>query len=143
MKIYLPTTLLLIGVLATGVAMAQPALAPDQNPNYAISRAKYMQVADSLNEWHSTTFQDTYKAIDWLADRKEARADRREFRRQLRMESIRWDNYYNGFDYYPSYRGQYYNNYYHNGYRRYNNNYYNRFGNGRGRWGIGLNYFWP
>ena len=99
------------------IATAQTGLAPDQNPNYTVSRAKYMQVADSLNEWHSTTQQNIYKAIDWLADRKEARADRREFRRQLRMERARGN-----YDYYND--GYYSNNYYHRNYNthyRYNN----------------------
>jgi hypothetical protein len=102
------------------VTTAQTDLAPDQNLNYAVSRAKYMQIADSLNEWHSTTQHNIYKAIDWLADRKEARADRREFRRQLRMERARWDyDYYNdGYD-----SGNYYyrnpnNRYRYNNYRR-------------------------
>src|SRR5215475_6436460 len=83
-------------VCITFIAAAQTELAPDQNPNYAISRAKYMQIADSLNDWHSSTQQEIYKAVDWLADRKEARADRREFRRQLRMEQAR-NGYYNGY----------------------------------------------
>ncbi len=121
------------------ISTAQTNLAPDQNPNYAISRAKYMQLADSLNEWHSTTKQENYKAIDWLADRREARADRREFRRQLRMERARWvdDGYYNDGYYLP-------NNYY---YRNNNNNYY-RYNNwGRNRsFGVypslGLNFWW-
>jgi hypothetical protein len=117
---------------------AQTNLAPDQNPDYAISRARYMQLADSLNEWHSTTQQENYKAIDWLADRREARADRREFRRQIRMERARWggyDSYNDGF-YYP-------NNYY---YRK-NNNYY-RYNNWRRNRSfglypsLGLNFWW-
>jgi len=89
------------------IAHAQTGLAPDQNPSYAISRAKYMQIADSLNEWHSTTQQNIYKAIDWLADRKEARADRREFRRQLRMERARWDYDYNDGYYHRNYNNRY------------------------------------
>lgn len=116
---------------------AQTNLAPDQNPNYAISRAKYMQLADSLNEWHSTTQQENYKAIDWLADRREARADRREFRRQLRMERARWVDYgyYNDGYYLP-------NNYY---YRNNNNYRYNNWRRNRS-FGVypslGLNFWW-
>ncbi len=118
------------------MAAAQTDPAPDQNPNYAVSRAKYMQIADSLNEWHSTTQQNIYKAIDWLADRKEARADRREFRRQLRMERARWD-----FDYYND--GYYSDNYYHRNYNnRYRSNNYRR----NRSFGIhpwyGLNFWW-
>jgi hypothetical protein len=109
-------------------AFAQTALVNDQNPNFAASRTKYMKMADSLNAWHSTTFQDTYKAIDWLADRAEARADRREFRRQLRLQRVNWD-----YDpYYRPSRGNrgYYNN-------NYNNRYYNRYNYGHGFWGLG------
>ncbi len=119
------------------IAVAQTDLAPNQNPNYAVSRAKYMQIADSLNEWHSTTQQEMYKAIDWLADRKEARADRREFRRQLRMERARWidyGNYYND--------GYYFQNNY---YRNYNNSYrYNNWRRNRSWFypSLGLNFWW-
>ena len=118
------------------IATAQTGLAPDQNPNYTVSRAKYMQVADSLNEWHSTTQHNIYKAIDWLADRKEARADRLEFRRQLRMERAGWD-----YDYYND--GYYSNNYYH---RNYNTHYrYNNYRRNRSfavhPW-YGLNFWW-
>jgi hypothetical protein len=117
-------------------ASAQTELTPDQNPNYAVSRVKYMQVADSLNEWHSTTQHNIYKAIDWLADRKEARADRREFRRQLRMERARWDyNYYND--------GYYSGNYYHGNFNHRNR--YNHYRRNRS-FGIspwyGLNFWW-
>jgi hypothetical protein len=78
----------------------QNGLAPDQNPDFAVSRDKYMKVADSLNSWHSSTQQEIYKAIDWLADRKEARADRREFRRQLRAQRSVWLDYDVYGDYY-------------------------------------------
>ena len=116
-------------------AVAQTELAPNQNPNYAISRAKYMQIADSLNEWHSTTQQEIYKAIDWLADMKEARADRRELISQLRMERSR-NGSYNDRYYYP------YNYYYRN-----NNNFY-RYNNWRRNRSfgfypsLGLNFWW-
>jgi hypothetical protein len=90
MKTYL---LPLLALLLTGVADAQTELAPDQNPSFAISRDKYMQMADSLTRWHSTTLQNTYEAIDFLADREKLRTDRREFRQQLRLERARWNNY--------------------------------------------------
>ncbi|HEX2628475.1 MAG TPA: hypothetical protein VHM26_05680, partial [Chitinophagaceae bacterium] len=86
---------------------SQEPLAPNQNPNFAVSRAKYMQMSDSITAWQGTTSQDTYKAIDWMVDRQEARENRREFRRQLRMERARWSNYY----YNDNYRGRYFNNY--------------------------------
>ena len=106
-------------------------LVPNQNPNYSVSLSKYMQVADSLNRWHGTTQHEMYKAIDWLADRKEARADRREFRRQLRLERAGWaDNYY--------YSGYYHNNFNH----QYRHNYYRRNRSfGVSPW-YGLNFWW-
>lgn len=110
-------------------------LAPDQNPDYMVSQAKYMGMADSLNSLHGTTPQETYKAIDWMADRQERRDERRAFRRQLRMERARNGWYYNDYSYYyptnayyPRYSGNYWYNYhpYHNYYRpRWNNNYWN------------------
>jgi hypothetical protein len=133
-KSLLSASMLLTGFFLSVSGNSQLALAPDQNPNFAVSRDKYMKMADSLNAWHSTTLQENYKAIDWLADRKEARADRREFRQQLRLERARWYNndYYNNYDYYPSYygnRGYYNNNYY------YNNRNYRR---NRSSWGLGI-----
>jgi hypothetical protein len=128
--------LLIAGWLLSNTAGAQTSLAPDQNPNFAISRDKYVKIADSLNEWHSTTIQDTYKAIDWIADRQAARADRREFRRDLRRYRSGWYgspgyyNYNNGGYYRNNYRrNNYYPNYYRGGYRsyRYNNFWWNFF----------------
>ena len=103
-------------------------LVEDQNPNYMISQAKYEGMADSLNALHGTTPQETYKAIDWMADRQEAREQRRAFRRQLRLERAKYGwYYYNDYNnYYPGYSGNY-NNYYHpyHNYRSYwNNNYW-------------------
>lgn len=120
MKTYLLAALGAI-LISTTVTNAQTELAPDQNPNFAVSRAKYMAMADSLNTWHSTTHQEMYKAIDWLEDRRQARVDRREFRRQLRLERARWGNDYY-YDYYtPGFRNGWGNyNYY------YNNRYYRR-----------------
>jgi hypothetical protein len=104
---------------------AQTALAPDQNPNYMISQNRYLKMADSINSWHGTTPQETYKAIDFLEDKREARANRRQWRQELRMERARnggW--YYNGGynSYYPAYgySGNYYGNSW--GYRRNWNN---------------------
>lgn len=126
---------LLTGFFLSVSGQSQSHLAPDQNPNFAISRDKYMKIADSLNAWHSTTLQENYKAIDWLADRKEARADRREFRRQLRRERAGWYNDYDNYNYYPynDYRRGYYNNsYYPNRYYRGNRSFY------LNPWGWGL-----
>jgi hypothetical protein len=112
--------LLTILLAAATVTNAQTGLAPDQNPNYAISRDKYMKMADSLNSWHSTTLQNTYEAIDWRTDKEKAKEERREFRQQLRLERARWSgyDYRNEGYFYPSYnyRPGYYpsSNYYRN-----------------------------
>ena len=118
--------LLPFAMLIATVSMCQTL--PDQNPNYLISEAKYTSMADSLNSLHGTTPQETYKAIDWMADRQEAREQRRAFRRQLRLERTRYGWYYNDYSSYytPGYYGNNYNYYYHpyRNYRpgyRYNN----------------------
>jgi hypothetical protein len=146
MKKNLPivTLVLLLSGINSG-ASAQESLAMNQNPRFDESRSRYMKVADSINGWHSTTLQETYKAIDYMADRAEARMNRQAFRRQLRLERARngygWIDPYNpgygnqgnwffdgnyGNTYYPVYGNRYYrgynynrfNNFYHGGYRR-------------------------
>lgn len=95
-------------------SMSQTNLVEDQNPNYLVSQAKYTSMADSLNSLHGTTPQETYKAIDWLADKREARDQRRAFRRELRMERAKNGWYYNDYSYYyPRYSGNYYYRRYH------------------------------
>ncbi|MBC7948578.1 MAG: hypothetical protein H7Y42_11895 [Chitinophagaceae bacterium] len=99
-------------------AQSQTSLVPDQNPDFAVSRDKYMKVADSINSWHSTTVQETYEASDWMADRLASKAARRVFRRQLSLERARWydNDSYGNYYYQPNryrrgnYRGNYYNN---------------------------------
>lgn len=111
----------LVSLLSINSASAQSLASADQNPNYEVSRAKYMKMADSLTAWHSTTFQETYKAIDYLEDKRIAREERRDFRRQLRLirarNSGRWfnDGYYNP---YNSYRFSPYRNRFNNGFYR-------------------------
>jgi hypothetical protein len=122
--------LLPLAMLIATWGMSQ-SLAPDQNPDYMISQAKYMGMADSLNALHGTTPQETYKAIDWMADRQQRRDDRRAFRRALRLERAKYGWYYNdysyyypSYSYYPRYSGNRWYNYhpYHNYYRpRWNN----------------------
>ena len=126
--------LLPLAMLIATWGMSQ-SLAPDQNPDYMVSQAKYVSMADSLTSTHGETIQETYKAIDWMADRQQRRDDRRAFRRQLRLERARYGWYYNDYNsyynsyyptysYYPRYSGNYwYNNQpYHNYYRsRWNN----------------------
>ena len=70
--------------LTGGIFVFGQELAPNQNPNYQQSRNKYMGFADSLTSYQSTTIQDTYKAIDYLADKAEAKAERRAFRNKLK-----------------------------------------------------------
>lgn len=131
---------LLALIFTAATAFAQSELAPDQNPNYAVSRAKYMKIADSVNTFQGTTDQQTYKAIDYLADKAEARANRRAFRQQLRLERAR-NGYYNpgwynpsiNFDYNRYGRWSSYNNFY-SPYR------YNRRSNFN--WGVNLGWWW-
>lgn len=71
----------------------------DQNPRYQESRAKYIELADSLNRDQGTTVQQTYKAYDWY----EAREDRRKLRRERNFQLNLNSGYYYGSPYfYPS-----------------------------------------
>lgn len=132
MKKYLPFIVLLLTTGFVSSLQAQTELAANQNPNYEVSRSKYMKLADSINTWHSTTTQETYKAIDYMADRKEARDERRAFRRQLRLERNTWYGDY----YYPTYGNRWlypqYNNWGRRNWR--NNSFYIN------PWGLG--YWW-
>jgi hypothetical protein len=115
-----PFVLLLFSGL-TNTITAQELLANNQNPGFAQSRDRYMHRADSVNSWHSTTFQETYKAIDFMTERREARERRREFHRQVHLERIRnrFGRFNNNYPTYP-YDYGYYNNY------GYNSSYYPR-----------------
>ncbi len=95
-------------------------LAYDQNPNYKISQDKYMKMADSLTRLHGTTLQETYKAIDYLEDKREAREKRREYRMQRRANAYvyDWNDHY-----YSPYQSRYSRyRYWHRPYRPYWNN---------------------
>ena len=111
------------GIAQTG--NAQTDLALNQNPLFEVSRSKYMAMADSLNKWHSTTIQNTYKAIDFLEDKKIARAEKQAFRRELKLERAKrgyYNNYYRNYTpsrYYNNRIYDYYPNYRYNGYRPY------------------------
>lgn len=74
-------------------------LLKDQNPRYQESRAKYMNLADSLTRDQGTTVQNTYKAYDWYEAREERRKLRRERNFQLNLNS---GYYYNSPYFYPS-----------------------------------------
>lgn len=103
--------LLPLAMLIATFSMAQTGLTGNQNPNYMISQARYTGMADSINSWHGTTQQETYKAIDYLADKREAREQRRAFRRELRLERARYGYYYSDYDYYAGYNNYGYYNY--------------------------------
>jgi len=87
-----------IAYAATGYAQKVDPV-KDQNPRYQMSRAKYIEQADSLNRTQGSTVQETYKAYDWYEAREERRKLRRERNFQLNLNS----GYYYGSPYfYPS-----------------------------------------
>ncbi|EDM34575.1 hypothetical protein PBAL39_11275 [Pedobacter sp. BAL39] len=84
------------GLAYSTVSYAQkPELLPDQNPRYQETRAKYIELADSLTSTQGTTVQNTYKAYDWYT----ARAERRQLRRE-RNAAYDWYNPYYGNSYF-------------------------------------------
>lgn len=118
-NILFASLLWMTGLFFTMPSKAQTVHEPDQNPNYWASQKAYMKMADSINEWHSTTAQNTYKAIDFLADKQEARLQRKAARRELRLTRAQYGNdwYYDNYfspGFYNNYYGNYYNPY---GYR--------------------------
>jgi hypothetical protein len=118
--------LLLPMAMLIAIGGMSQALVEDQNPDYMISQVKYLGMADSLNALHGTTPQETYKAIDWMAERQERRDARRAFRRELRLARAQYGWYYNDYSYYNS-PGSYYPGYgrnYSSYYPAYNGNYY-------------------
>ncbi len=123
----------LLFCLFTTVLFAQ--LAPNQNPNYEISRSKYMAAKDSLLVSQSTTVQNTYKAYDWMQLRQERKDIRFENRQQRRLNRSMYSGYYDyNNSYYPysnynrNYSSRYYSNSnYLNGYNPYRSNYNYRY----------------
>lgn len=79
-------------------ANAQADLAPDQNPRYRESMEKYINIKDSLQVTNNTTVQQTYKAYDWYEAKMEAKKERQQFRRQLRLNRSYYR--YNPYTYY-------------------------------------------
>ncbi len=98
-----------IFILSAFMLKAQEtALAPDQNPNFKMSLAKYQSSQESLQGTMNTTVQDTYKAYDWYQAKLERRQQRISFRQERALARIRYRNDYQGnWDY-----GYRYNNYY-------------------------------
>jgi hypothetical protein len=98
---------LLFGLLLSVFSLAQD-LVQDQNPNYKASLEKYMKLEDSLGQNMNTTVQQTYTAPDWYDQKQQRRADRKNFRRQIRLANAqnrgfnnRWNNdliWNNGFN---------------------------------------------
>lgn len=128
MKKYL---LSLMFTLATAALFAQPEV-PNQNPNFRISRTRYMAAKDSLLSTQGTTLQNTYKAYDWMQlrqDRKDIRFQNRQQRRLNRSIYGGYNYYNNGVVPYNYYPGNYNNRFYGNGF--YGNNYRNRYYNNR------------
>lgn len=111
---YLSLAILLVLFTPAAQADAQT-LAPNQNPNFAVSRDKYMRLSDSLTRLHGTTLQETYAAPDWYEQKMQRRDDRREFRQQLRLERARhfggYPDYYGYNPGYPNYRSYNYRHY--------------------------------
>lgn len=127
-KYLLTACIVSLGLSGFAQADTEAGLAYDQNPQFEVSRARYMNLADSLIQWHSTTPQETYKAIDYLADRREARLARQAFRDQLRLiRAERGGYYYDDYYYDPYYSGRpWYHryNHYQRFYPGYSSNYY-------------------
>jgi len=120
-------TLLFLSIIVAGLSAAAQDLAPDQNPNYKTSLAKYTASHDNLQSTMNTTVQANYKAYDWRTAKNEKKAERIRYRR----ESSLFENYNYG------YNNRYYNNgynfYYNDRYNRYSPYQYNRY-NRRWRW---------
>ncbi|MGY4385915.1 hypothetical protein ACVWYN_002963 [Pedobacter sp. UYP24] len=112
-------TLASLIVLSLHSNAQQASLVADQNPRYEGSRAKYMNMSDSLTSNQGTTIQETYKAYDWYENREAKRKLRRETNYQNSLVDY---SFYGGPFFYPTLR---YNNF---GYRNYGNGYrnYNR-----------------
>lgn len=92
-------------IIALGTTVVSTAQTPvqNQNPNYRQSKELYQRIADSINAEQGTTSQRTYKAIDYLADKAEAREQRRADRHELRMQRARWGYSNWNVGWYPSF----------------------------------------
>lgn len=90
-------SLLLLGFLP-GLLLAQQN-ANDQNPNAHESYQAYRQKLDGHEKTMGNTIDLTYQAYDPILEKKQKRADRKEFRRDLRLERAR--NRYNVIPYDP------------------------------------------
>lgn len=80
---------LLLSIFIASTAFTQePLQDPNQNPNYTVSRQKYMAEKDKLLASMNTTEQNTYKAFDWTTykmEKKQQRIERRQERALARI----------------------------------------------------------
>jgi hypothetical protein len=106
--------LLFLFIVSAGLVVNAQDLAPDQNPNYKTSLAKYTASHDNLQTTLNTTVQSTYKAYDWRTAKNERKAERITYRRERNLFN---NNYNYGYD----------SRYYNNGYNFYYNDRYNRY----------------
>ena len=90
-------------LLGFSVQAQDNSLAPDQNPNYKTSLAKYTGNQEQLQSAMNTTVQNTYKAYDWYEAKQERKQQRIQFRQQRALARINSFNNFN-YGYYPSYR---------------------------------------
>ena len=110
MKVLIPASALcMLAFLSSGVS-AQEAV-PNQNPMHQVSREKYMHMADSINQWHGTTFQETYTAFDWYENKIKRPQEREEFRREMRRQRA-GRYYYHQPGYNSPYHHRHYRSYY-------------------------------
>jgi len=111
------TISLLICVLIVTFGFCQTNVS-DQNPNYAVSRTKYIAAKDSLIKYESSTIQNTYKAYDYIADLQERKDAKTAFKRELKLARAKNAIVSSGIS--PYYYSPYQSNYYYP---------YNSFGN--------------
>jgi len=119
--------LLFLFIATAALAASAQDLAPDQNPNYKVSLAKYTASHDNLQSTLNTTVQSTYKAYDWRTAKNERKAERITYRRERSL----FNNY--NYAYSNGYYNNGYNSYYNDRYNRYRSPYQYRYYNGR-RW---------
>lgn len=80
------------------------ALSNNRNPNYLVSQNRYMALKDSLISTEDITVQNTYHAYDWY----KAKLERKEQRRQNRLDRRLANIYYNEYPVYYSPSPYYY-----------------------------------
>lgn len=120
-------TILLICIVIATCSFSQ-SHDSDQNPDYRITRTKYLGLRDSLIMYEGGTVQETYKAYDYMEDMQERKDAKTAFKRQLRLAKVQ-SRGSNGHKTYPDGNYQPYTypssgTDYYNGQGYYNYNYY-------------------